>query len=97
MVTIQKYLEVYGNIIKIKPALDNNGNIINFADNNITDLFISIEKITDKVSNYGILNVEIMVPFKHLSTFWRTHEMPLLDFEISLILTWPMSSNADAD
>ena len=84
MVTIQKYLEVYGNII-------------NFADNNITDLFISIEKITDKASKYGILNVEIMVPFKHLSTFWRTHEMPLLDFEISLILTWPMSSNADAD
>ena len=65
MITIQKYLEVYGNIIKIKPGLDNNGNTINFADNNITDLFIFIEKITDKASNYGILNIDLMVLLKH--------------------------------
>ena len=28
-----------------------------------------------------------MVPLKYLSTFWRTLEMPLINFEINLILT----------
>ena len=29
-----------------------------------------------------------MVPLKYLSNFWRTLEMPLINCEISLILTW---------
>ena len=29
-----------------------------------------------------------MVPFKYLSNFWRTLEMPLINCEINLILTW---------
>ena len=29
-----------------------------------------------------------MVPLKHLSNFWRTLEMPLINCEIELILTW---------
>ena len=29
-----------------------------------------------------------MVPLKYLSNFWRTLEMPLIDCEINLILTW---------
>ena len=33
-------------------------------------------------------NVEIMVPLKYLNNFWRTLEMPLINFEINLILTW---------
>ena len=32
-------------------------------------------------------NVEIMVPLKHLSNFWRTLEMPLINCEVNLILT----------
>ena len=32
--------------------------------------------------------VEIMVPLKYLSDFWRTLEMRLINCEISLILTW---------
>ena len=36
-------------------------------------------------------NVEIMVPLKYLSNFWRTLEMPLINCEVNLILTW--SSN----
>ena len=36
-------------------------------------------------------NVEIMVPLKYLSNFWRTLEMPLIICEVNLILTW--SSN----
>ena len=30
-----------------------------------------------------------MVPLKYLSNFWRTLEMPLINYEVSLILTWP--------
>ena len=33
-------------------------------------------------------NVEIMVPLKYLSTFWRTHEMRAINCEVNLILTW---------
>ena len=33
-------------------------------------------------------DVEIMVPLKYLSNFWRTLEMPLTNCEINLILTW---------
>ena len=33
-------------------------------------------------------DVEIMVPLKCLSSFWRTLEMPLINSEVNLILTW---------
>ena len=33
-------------------------------------------------------DVEIMVPLKYLINFWRTLEMPLINCEVSLILTW---------
>ena len=33
-------------------------------------------------------DVEIMVPLKYLSYFWRTLEMPLINSEVNLILTW---------
>ena len=32
-------------------------------------------------------DVEIIVPLKHLSNFWRTLEMPLINCEVNLILT----------
>ena len=33
-------------------------------------------------------NTETRVPLKYLSSFWRTLEMPLINCEINLILTW---------
>ena len=33
-------------------------------------------------------DVEIIVLLKHLSSFWRTLEMPLTKCEVNLILTW---------
>ena len=46
-------------------------------------------KITGKTPNDGNeKNVEIMVPLKHLSNFWRTLEMPLINCEVILFLTW---------
>ena len=45
--------------------------------------------ITGKTPNDGHKkDVEIMVPLKYLSNFWRTLEMPLINCEINLILTW---------
>ena len=35
-----------------------------------------------------IKDAEIMVPLIYLSNFWRTVEMPLINFEISLQLKW---------
>ena len=34
-------------------------------------------------------DVEIIVPFKYLSNFWRTFEMPVINCEANLILTLP--------
>ena len=33
-------------------------------------------------------DVEIMLPLKYLSNFWRTLEMSLINCEVNLILTW---------
>ena len=33
-------------------------------------------------------NVQIGVPLKYLSNFWRTLEIPLINCEINFILTW---------
>ena len=41
-----------------------------------------------QTNNNGIINVEIMVTWKYLSNFWRTLEMPLINWEVELILTW---------
>ena len=41
-----------------------------------------------RTANDGTKNVEIRVPLKYLSNFWRTLEIPLINCEINLILTW---------
>ena len=33
-------------------------------------------------------DVEIVVPLKYLSNFWRTLDLPLINYEVSLTLTW---------
>ena len=60
-------------------------------DDNIEDSesFKSKIKITGKApNNNNEKDVEIMVPLKYLSNFWRTLEMPLINCEVNLILTW---------
>ena len=47
-------------------------------------------KITGKTPNDGnTKDIEIIVPLKYLSNFWRILEMPLINCEVNLILTWP--------
>ena len=72
-----------------EPVLDNNGNIIYFPDdNNNSASFKFKQKITGQTGNDGRKDVEIMVPLKYLSNFWRTLEMSLINCEISLQLKW---------
>ena len=47
--------------------------------------------MTGQTGDNGTKNVEIMVPLKYLSNFWRTLQMPLINCEITLLLTWSAS------
>ena len=83
------YLKTSGSLLqycKAIPAIDDNGAIVNFNGANATDSFNFKTKITGQTNDGGIINVEIMVPLKYLSTFWRTLEMPLINCEVELIL-----------
>ena len=33
-------------------------------------------------------DVKVVVPLKHLSNFWRSLNIPLINCEVELILTW---------
>ena len=66
----------------------NDGEIIAFDANSLTDSFKFKTKITGQTGNDGTKDVEIIVPLKYLSNFWRTLEMPLINCEVNLILTW---------
>ena len=69
-------------------AVDNNNAIVNFAENNLTNSFNFKVKIAGQTGDDGTKNVEIMIPLKYLSNFWRTSEISFINCEISLILTW---------
>ena len=70
------------------PAVDDDGDIADFNGAIATDSFNFKTKITGQTNDNGIINVEIMVPLKYLSNFWRTLEIPLINCEVELILTW---------
>ena len=60
-------------------------------DDNLADSesFKSKIMITGKTpNNENKKDVEIIVPLKHLNNIWRTLEMPLINCEVNLILTW---------
>ena len=72
-----------------EPAINNdNGNIFEFNEANATTNLLNLKKKTGKLGNNGARYVETMVPLKHLSKFWRTLEMSLMNCKINLILTW---------
>ena len=86
------FLKTSGGLLKYyrdEQAIGNNGNIIDFsANNNNSALFKFKQKITWQTGNGGTKDVEIIVPLKYLSNFWRTLEMPLIDCETSFQLKW---------
>ena len=53
------------------------------------DLLIIKKSITGRLEgNNTEKEVETIVPLKHLSNFWETLDIPLINCEINLILTW---------
>ena len=65
------------------PVVNKKGNIV------ATDSLNFKTKITGQTNDDGrIDNVEIIVPLKYLSNFWKTLEIPLINCEVELILTW---------
>ena len=75
---------------KDTPAVNDNGNIVEFNGANATDSYNFKAKIKGQTDENGrINNVEIMVP---LNYFWRTFEMCLINCEVRLILTWSTNS-----
>ena len=71
------------------PAVNNNGDNVDFNGTNAIDSFNFKAKITGQTDDDGeINNVEIMVSLRYLNNFWRTLEMLLINFEVNPILTW---------
>ena len=80
------------------PAVNNNGDVVDFNGANATDSFNFKTKITGQTAANnnngniaGRVDIDIMVPLKYLSNFWRTLEMPLINCELELILDWSAS------
>ena len=70
------------------PPVNNNNAIVDFTGAYLTNSINFKAKVTGQTGDDGTKNVEIMVPLKYLSNFWRTLEMPLINCEVNLILTW---------
>ena len=71
------------------PAVNNNCNIVEFNGANATDSFNFKSKITGHTRDNGrIDNIEVTVPLKYLRNLWWNLEMPLINCEVKLILTW---------
>ena len=77
------------------PAVNDNGDIVNFDGANTTDSFNFKTKITGQTAAdgnngkiTGRVNVEIIVPLKYLSNIWRALEMLLINCKIEIILDW---------
>ena len=39
-------------------------------------------------NNDSLTNAKVVIPLKHLSNFWRSLNIPLINCEVELILTW---------
>ena len=70
------------------PTVDNNGNVVEFSEDNATESFNFKAIITGWTENNGSKETKIMVPLKYLNNFWRTLQMPLTNCQIKLILIW---------
>ena len=54
---------------------------------NVTDLFNFKENMKGQTDENDINYVEIIVPLKHISNFWRTLEMAVINYKINFFLT----------
>ena len=65
-------------------------------NNNVTHSILNSKSFDYKANFIGSMtnnnliknNVKIVIPLKHLNNFWRSLNMPLINCEVELILTW---------
>ena len=82
-----KTIGILWNYYRDEPNIGAEGNI-NYSIKD-SKSFDYKTKITGRLEgNNTKKEVEIVVPLKHLSNFWRTLDIPLINCEINLILTW---------
>ena len=65
------------------------GGLADFHCNSL--LFKFKQKITGSTGDDSTKAVQIMAPLKYLNNFWRMLEMPLINYETNLFLTWSMN------
>ena len=68
-------------------GVEGNGDNVEFNEANPTKSFNSKAKIISQTAANGRKDVKI-AHLKYLSNFWRTLETPLVNCEITFILTW---------
>ena len=67
------YSKKYGSLwryCKDISAVNNNDDIVDFNEANVTYSFNFKEQITSQTGDNGTKDVQIMVPLKYLSNFW---------------------------
>ena len=73
---------------------DYNGNKTNNNKTTTSKSFKYKTKIIGSTSNNASrLNAEVVVPLKYLSNFWRSLDLPLINFETELELRWEINCN----
>ena len=90
MYNLLEYREIYSKTSgsswqysRYELALNNNDFIFDFPGNDNKSNLLKFKPKTTRRTN----NDEIMVPLRYLRYFWRTLQMPLINSEVSLMLS----------
>ena len=67
-----------------EPFINKNGIIICVSDDPNNASFKYTQKLAGQTGNDGTKDIQIMVPLKYLSNFWRTLEVPLINCDINI-------------
>ena len=64
--------------------------VVDLTADNSSSLKYKISLLGNSVvaNNIAIINVKVVVPLKYISNFFRSLEMPLINYKIKLNLTW---------
>ena len=91
---IEKQQEVCGIIQVDEPSSSVDANNITQSILNLESFDYKANFMENGVTNNNLTknNVEVVVPSKYLSNFWKSLDIPLINCELELILTWVKNS-----
>ena len=78
------------NYYRDEPNSDTDDNEINYSIINSKSFHYKANFMENGVTQNNLIknDVKIVVPLKYLSNFWRNLNIPLINCEVELILTW---------